>query len=483
MNNVRVLQLGGQDLRERYSIPEEAEWFFEPDVTSEEKEYDLAILARCVSAEEAAALRKLLRCRCLYVTEELAVDGLTLNLLAEKRAEALREDEWKSFLRDSLPLFYPYSYGEKFSPQSLVIADGFKGDVSWHGYTDVTLSGSFGEEMTEVAFWAGSIPLTRSQPLDLYLEFGAEGVEISLRVIQFVSGAVSEIQKEWLFSQDQLKNPVTVENRDADGSLFLSLLAKGTGTLKIRELHDRYSRKELGTFLPGGERYADSDGEEVFAYFDPGDRKPPLCVYFSGYKTQEGFEGLRMMRRMGTPFLLLTESRLEGGDFYLGSKEYEDRVSSIIKKYAASLGFRKEEILLSGLSMGTFGAAYYACRIQPGYVLLGKPVLNLGNVAANEQLGRPGEFATSLDVLWKNTGSLDAVERAFLNRMLIMGFSDTLHRQDRISPELAFSNAEGLVTVLQQAIKNETARKAWIDHQEKAAMTEKEESYRQVLGI
>ena len=74
-------------------------------------------------------------------------------------------------------------------------------------------------------------------------------------------------------------------------------------------------------------------------YFDPGDMKPPLNVYFSGYKTQEGFEGFYMMRNMGTPFLLISEARLEGGAFYLGDKEYENLIVSGIQDCLKQLGF------------------------------------------------------------------------------------------------------------------------------------------------
>lgn len=425
MDKVRVLQLGDENLAELYRIPETAEWIFEPDVIREEKEYDLAVLGRCVTKEEEAALRSLLRCWCLYVTEDLDADAPTENLIAEKCGKVLRREEAETFLRETVPLFYRYSYGEKFSPRSLTIAQRFTGEVSWHGFTDVTLSGSFGEELSQIAFWAATIPLSSLHPLDLYLEFNTEGVEISLHAVQYAGGAVSEVIREWSFSQEELRNPVTVENPDGDGPLFVSLLAKGRGTLRIRNLHDRFSRKEIGVFLPGGKRYTDPDGEEIFAYFDPGDRKPPLCVYFSGYKTQEGFEGVRMMRRMGAPFLLLSESRLEGGAFYLGKKEYEDQLVSVITEYADMLGFSRQDILLSGLSMGTFGAAYYACSIQPGFVLLGKPLMSLGNLAVNEQLHRPGEFATSLDVLWKNSGSLGTEAVDLLNRRFWEKFDQT----------------------------------------------------------
>lgn len=87
-----------------------------------------------------------------------------------------------------------------------------------------------------------------------------------------------------------------------DGPIFASLLAKGQGKLRITNLHDRHSRKSYGVFFPGGERYVTSKREELFMYFDPGDMKPPLNVYFSGWKKQESFEGYNMMKKMGAPF-------------------------------------------------------------------------------------------------------------------------------------------------------------------------------------
>lgn len=78
---------------------------------------------------------------------------------------------------------------------------------------------------------------------------------------------------------------------------------------------------------------------------------------------------------------------------------------------------------------------------------------------------------------------LDAAEQAFLNRELIMGFADTLHRADRIAEELVFHDAEGMAAALKKAIKNEKTRERWMSGQEKAAMTEKAETYRKILGL
>ena len=59
---------------------------------------------------------------------------------------------------------------------------------------------------------------------------------------------------------------------------------------------------------------------------------------------------------------------------------------------------------MSGISMGSCGALYYGCDIRPHAEIVGKPLVNLGNIAANERLLRPGGFPTSLDALRYLTG-------------------------------------------------------------------------------
>ena len=175
-----------------------------------------------------------------------------------------------------------------------------------------------------------------------------------------------------------------------------------------------------------------SNREEVFSYFDPGDMKPPLNVYFSGYKTQEGFEGYYLMRNMGCPFLLIAEARLEGGGFYVGTQEYETVIVDLILKSMKELGFTRDQVILSGISMGSFGALYYGCDIMPHAMILGKPLASIGDVAANERLRRPGGFPTSLDVLQYLCGSMDedAVKR--LNHRLWDKFDRTDWGQSKI---------------------------------------------------
>ena len=240
-------------------------------------------------------------------------------------------------------------------------------------------------------------------------------MEIALSVTQFVRGSLSDVQQTWEFSEKELDDIVLLDNQMPDGVIFVSLQAKGEGKLEIIALHDRYSRRGHGCFLPGGERFVTTDREEVFAYFDPGDRKPPLNVYFSGYKTKEGFEGYRAMRNLGCPFLLISDARLEGGGFYMGSEEYEKLIRDVLRKYMDELGFSGDQVILSGLSMGTYGALYYGCDIMPHAMILGKPLASIGDVAANEKRFRPGGFPTSLDVLHRLYGDTDRTAVKALN--------------------------------------------------------------------
>ena len=427
MLNIRVLQLGSDDFSRQYHLPSGVEWNYEPELSMEDQEYDAAVIDRTLTDQEAGILARIVRAHCLFLLGDLPLSGEMAYMMKCRCGVRMKRAELRAFLEHDLQNYYGGSYGEKFDPHSLAVAPGFRGKVCWHGFTEAVLEGQFGDAMRQAAYWRGNIPVEEGQAIDFWLEYEKTGdVEIELKIVQFFAGSVSGIQDEWIFSEDDLREPVTVDNRHKEGPLFVSLNARGTGTLKITALHDRYSRRGRGAFLPGSVRMTTENREEVFGYLDPGDLKPPLCVYFSGYKTMEGFEGYRMMRRMGSPFLLISESRLEGGAFYLGPSEYENGLRQILEDAMRTLGFTRDQVVFSGLSMGTFGAMYYGTMIRPAYILVGKPLASLGNMAEAERLERQGGFPTSLDVLWKQYRSLEHLAAEELNRR----FWDRFDRTD-----------------------------------------------------
>lgn len=420
MKTVRVLQLGAEDFSKSIQVSDVAEWYYEPDFAElPEKDFDVAVLDREVGEEEFAYLIRFLRAYCLFVTETvpLTKGKLTHQLFVRKMGRRLSAEKLGAFLKENLPDYFSGSYGEKYRPQELSLAQGFKGKVAWRGFEGVDLEGDYGNELTQIAFWRYNLPITGRQTIEFWLEYAKDDtVEISLEIVivRFGYGTDPDLQDVHTFSEKDMEDIVYVENKsDRSAFIFASLKAKGRGHLSVISLHDRHSRRGKGNFVPGGKRAVTSEREEVFYYFDPGNLKPPLNVYFSGYRTQEGFEGYNMMREMEHPFLLITDARLEGGSIYIGSKEYEDTIERVIRKHMKMLGFRNTQVILSGLSMGSFGALYYGCRIRPNTILLGKPLASLGDIADKGRLNNSGGSHFWLDVLHKAYGSLsqDAVSR------------------------------------------------------------------------
>lgn len=420
MKKIRVLQLGTSDFSQSMQISKDAEWFYEPDFSQlKEKEFDVAILDREVSVDEFDFLIRSLRAYTLFTTEgvHLIEGGVTQLLMTRKKGKQISTEELTVLLKEDLPDYFSGSYGEKYLPQDLSVAQGFKGKVFWEGYDRVNLCGEFGSELTQIAFWRNNPPIAADQVLEYWLEYAKDdSVEILLEVtmIRYGIGTFPESKEVLVFTEKDLEDVIYIDNRgNRSGFLFVSLKARGSGNLEVIALHSRYSRRGKGCFIPGGKRSVTSDREEVFYYFDPGNLLPPLNVYFSGYKTNEGFEGYGIMRRMGHPFLLIAEARLEGGAAYIGSEEYESAIEQAIRDHMEELGFQASEVIMSGISMGSFGALYYGCRIQPYAIVVGKPLVSFGDIAENERINRPGGFPTSLDLLHKFCGNLskDAVRR------------------------------------------------------------------------
>lgn len=412
---IRILQLGTEDWNNCYQLPDYVELTcFEEFLIAPKLTYDLVFVDRPIREDELDALCKATKAYTLYVTENGVWNDTLQQFCDRKMGKNIAKENVQEFLLYEARNFFSKPYGEKFNPKNVAIAQGFSGNVMWNGNERIILDGEFGTDFNQAVYWRNNIPVFEEQAIELWLEYEkSPEVEIALSVTQFVGGSASEVQQKWYFTEKDLEDVVIIDNQLKTGAIFISLLAKGHGNLEIIALNDRYSRRGHGAFLPGGQRYVATNREEIFYYLDPGDLKPPLAVYFSGYKTMQGFEGYYMMRNMGCPFLLISEPRLEGGSFYMGSEEYEEALVNIIKACMEKLGFSKEQVILSGLSMGTFGALYYGCDILPHAMIVGKPLASIGDVAKNERLHRPGGFPTSLDVLRKISGNTDhdAIER------------------------------------------------------------------------
>lgn len=417
MDEISVLQLGTKDWSLTYHLPDYAKWEYVDRLKEcPKKPYCIVFIDRKIDDKEVEILMECTKAYCLYVTDQVELTEATKMLCECKKSKNIKLEDVQGFLDNELKFYFPKSYGEKFRNNYLSVAHGYKGSIKWHGNCGIELSDDFGEEYSQLIFWRNNIPISKGQTIEFWMEYEkSDDVEIKLVITQYLSGSLSNIIKKWEFYEEEFKHVVSIVNEDAAGPVSVSLHAKGKGTFKVIALHDRYARTGHGHFIPGGVRKVSSKREEVFFYFDPGDMKPPLNVYFSGYKTREGFEGYNLMRSMQAPFLLISEARLEGGGFYMGTKEYEDLITEGINECIDSLNFSKNDVIMSGLSMGTFGALYYGCDISPHALILGKPLANIGDVALNEKLKRPGGFPTSLDVVMNVFGESNKDNAYLLN--------------------------------------------------------------------
>ena len=423
---IRVLQVGRVDFSESYPIPAGVSYRYLPikdlDILKRQgqKPFDAILMEQVPDGEDAVLLSGLAPCYTFFYTEGALFEGQKMpDCLKQRMVRRIRQENVEGFLSNLARYFHGDRLGTKL-PVDDICLGAFAGRIGYDGNRALVLRGEYGRSFTPLLSWRTNMFCAAGRALELWLEYDhSQDIEVLLVVRLHGMGGGAAL-KTWTFSEKDMIRPLRVEVPYGEpGACFsASLMARGGGRLSLGPLHYRSSRYGAGTFLPGGKTVASKGRQEILSYFDPGDAKPPLNVYFSGYRTAEGFEGLGIMQQLGAPFLLLADPRLEGGSFYLGSQNLESTVEQEIRNALDILGFTSEQLVLSGLSMGTFGAVYYGCRLRPYAIIAGKPLLNLGTVAANETLVRPGGFATSLDVLRSLTGGISAEHVRALNERL-----------------------------------------------------------------
>lgn len=426
---IHLLQIGPTDWSKEYRIPDTMTWewiseqglqeFLDKESAenksgsknkpSKVKTITALFVTGTKIGPEITAFEDLVEVYSVFYPSELlgAMPPHLVEFLNNRLAQEVDLSNPQALIREFSRKLFIGQYGGKLPVKDLVISPQFTGIRSYEGNRAVRLEGNFHQEYRSIASYRYGIPLENDKDLVLWPEIQHDPtVEIRVNIRQFSNDARDTILAQWSIDGQALDEEIRIDP-EKEGVLSLSIQAKGYGVVAIGPLHYRFSRGNWGTFLLGGERFSDSQGQEMMTYFHPGDRKPPLNVYFAGYHTAEGFEGFYMMKKLGAPFLLITDPRLEGGAFYIGSSEIENYLQTRIQDCLKALGFTNQEMILSGLSMGTYGALYYGTKLHPYAMIVGKPIVNLGTMAKNEKTRRPGGFPTSLDLLLMQEGKLD----------------------------------------------------------------------------
>ena len=384
------------------------------------KAYQVVFINKAISFEDLLTISELLPPYGTFIMQDYQKDY-------EQYTDFLEKKNITFFDRKALASFIPElsirydvgQYASKFDVAMIQTHKSFRGKLELKGNQYMSFEGVFGRDFKQLLYWEYGISITNDHPVDLWLEYVKdEDVQIELLIEEIEGGSADHIVYEKTLSEKEMENVVTIDHLPSSGSLNFSLNAKGEGRLEIGALHLRRSHYDTGVIIPGGKRYANKKRQEFLYYYHAGNLKPPLNIYFSGHRTLEGFEGYHMMRGFKAPFLLISDPRLEGGAFYLGDEDYEEQILQVIEHYRTLLHFKRDEIIISGLSMGAFGALYYGCQLHPHAMILGKPLVNLGTMAANETIFRPEVFPTSLDLLLSLEGGASKEDANHLDKRI-----------------------------------------------------------------
>lgn len=441
---MKIVQIGEEDWSVGIDLPENLEWFWvaedkiqdfldeqvaaelaklQVDQSEEEKEppkirlrFNAIVLAGSVSEELLAPLSSTIEAYSLFKQKDVSVDNQSDTGIC--RQKVLHDLPFQGTKQETIEYLYRNlfsgQYGAKLKIPEIDVNPNFTGTVQYDGNVGVIFDGQFGQDYETLFTFRFNLP-SFSMSLELWPEYIKEAGDTSIRmeIIALRKGSLGDIHNIIHIDEAQMQEPYILQSDEAVGYYSVSFAVKGSGRLKFGVTHWRYSREGLGKFVLGGRGYSDSKRQEIFSYFNPGDLKPPLNVYFSGFRGAEGFEGFFMMKSMGAPFVLIADPRLEGGCFYSGTDELENNVKRAIQDALDYLGFTSDQLILSGLSMGAFGGLYYAAHFKPHAVVVGKPFTNLGDTVANLKLRRPDEFETSGDMIRNVVGGSDqaAIER------------------------------------------------------------------------
>ena len=376
-----------------------------------------------------------------YNKEFKTTDLAILDLLKKRCAQAIDFSVPQQLVNDLSTSLFRGGYGDKLFPSTMQIHSSFRGTIAYQGLDDVNLNGDFGDDFQQLAYWPDNFMVYKNLPIELWLEFEKQGnCEFRLVIRKIWAGSVDEFFEEETYAEDALQKAIVVDSKEEDFFITVSVEARG--------------RKQFGKFFLGGNILHDSKRDEINYFFHPGDFKPPLAVYFAGYRPAEGFEGYRMMKNLGCPFLLFSDPRLEGGAFYLGSEELEEKIKDTIRYYLQYLDLTHKDLILSGLSMGTFPALYYAGFFEPRAVIVGKPLANLGTIARRGRLDAPAVSNLAFDVLIHHTNGVTSdhmleLDQRFWKVFKQADFSKTTFGLSYMKDEEMDSHAyEQLVTYL-----------------------------------
>lgn len=406
---MNVLQLGSTNWAKEYSIPDDVKWSFN-SYDKKIKYFDLVIITGGVSAD-TIDWRKLQWMiepyRVLYTKEVLGtLNKEATRFLKLQMATEINEDV-QTLIDSLLSKYFSDQGGIRLKSRQLIINENNCESYEYQDGDHLLLKANTRGQWKNIGTYNERIPIAEYRLMDLWLEYQSQGLQPRLRVFIHPVSGDGKSGDMHIIECDSTKDqriPIAVSNQPRVVSVTLEV--KGKGTLSLSSLHYRWSRSGIGKFLPGGKLLQNPQTREQVAYlFNPGDLRPPLNVYFAGARGLEGFEAVHLFRSVHAPSLLFTDTRLEIGQFYAGSF-WEQQIVSTIRKTLKRLGFTSQQLVLNGISMGTYPALKIGSILKPYAINVAKPITNLGYLASRARLQRPEDFTAIFDIDLRLLGDL-----------------------------------------------------------------------------
>lgn len=397
---MNVLQLGAQNWADKYKIPNEITWNYNTYPQAGIKRFDLVIITEGVQLEDNlwSKLQWQVPPYCVLYSPfaERDLNEAGLNFIKCQEARQIVEEPQE--LINQLPIrFFQGQSGIRFAPTKLLLNDPV-GTFVDGGHLTLKIEA---DEWTNLGSYQQNVYIDPQRLLKFSLEYSQKSnIKVRLRVFVSPNGGDGNSKDQYLldFSRNNEEQELPIGLEDAPRFASVSVEVLGKGKLTLGTLHARWSRRDYGEFLAGGKRLiAPVNGEDIPYYFNPGDLRPPLHVYFSGARGLEGFEAYPLFRRNHTPALLFTDPRLAVGQFYTG-EAIESQIKDTIIVTLKKLGFDRQQLVLNGISMGTYPAIKLGAQLSPYAINVAKPTVNLGQAALRARLERPDEFDTIFDI-------------------------------------------------------------------------------------
>lgn len=431
-----VLQIGPENWADKYTIPSEIAWHYNSFATESQKsnpslnEYSVVIITgkNDMKDEDWKKLQWVVAPYTVlyfpWIKDQLSNAAKQFLILQAAKKIELAPQE---LIDNLLSHFFDGQSGIRYAPTQLMITNKAINEFEYldSGHLKIILDTK--DEWVNVGTYKHNFYIDPNRIFKIWLSLRTLNIKIRLRIYPALTGGDGKVTDFEILNIDPKQSKEYMLKLAADKNIrtaCVNVEAKGNGAFILGVLHWRWSRGGNGSFIPGGKRIVDQINHDDIAYYlNPGDLKPPLNVYFSGARALEGFEAYPLFRKMHAPSLLFTDMRLNVGEFYDdASQSLGKKIKEVINESLKKIGFTKDQLLMNGISMGTYPALKYGAQLQAHAIVVAKLITNLGYVATRQRLERPDEFDTIFDIDNQFINSLNEKQLKELDRNFWLQF-------------------------------------------------------------